>query len=292
MNGWRLAEIITPDRLVHQGVVGIPARPGKRALLWIHGLTSTFYNNIPLLTALQTQGEPFGIAVAAFNNRGHDFITDVRKLDRRKRKGYTHVNAGSGYESFAESVYDIQAGVAYLAAQGYSRVIVAGHSSGANKVCYFAGRSTQPQVAGVILAGPLSDRLGVEPELLARRRLFMQRLVREGRGNELLNGYHYFPITPRRYLSLFGQGTPEDTFDYGDVRPRLHWFARIRVPLLVVLSGADENLDRPAEQVRAVFDAYARSPQYQSLILPGALHSFTGTEESAARAMMQWVATL
>ncbi len=292
MNSWELAEITTHDKLVHQGLVFVPHRKQKRALLWIHGLTSTFYNNVALLQAFRSlcDREAFGFAI--FNNRGHDAITDVRKEDRRKTKGYTHANAGSGYEVFWESAYDIQAGIDCLVSRGFSEVIVCGHSTGANKVCNFAGRKRHPRMSGIVLAGPLSDRLGVDQEVLARQLLYMQSLVREGRGEELLLGYHYFPLTPHRFLSLMGRNSSENTFDYGDPEPNLVTFSRITVPALVILSGADENLDRPAAAVQAAFDSRAGSSRYKSIIIPKALHSFNGMENDVAKVIVDWIKTI
>lgn len=292
MNTWELAEITTKDRLVHQGLVFIPRARSKRALLWVHGLTSTFYNNTQLLQEFHAACERDDMGFAIFNTRGHNAVTDVRKIDKRRSKGYTHTPAGAGYETFTDSTYDIQAGITHLLSRGVSEVIVCGHSTGANKVCYFAGTKRHSQVAGVVLVGPLSDRLGADPEVLARQLLFMQGLVREGRGDELLFGYHYFPITPKRFLSLMSRNSAENTFDYGDPEPKLETFSRITIPMLVVLNGADEHLDRPAEDVKATFDTYARSKLYKSIILPKALHSFAGMEADVVKVIIDWVKEL
>ncbi len=287
-----LAEVTTQDKLIHQGVFSNPGKPGKKALLWVHGLSSAFYSHIELLNEFARQSKVNGFCFAAFNNRGHDAISGARKLDTRKVKGYSHVNAGAGYESFAESVFDIEAGMKFLTKQGFSQIVLIGHSTGANKVCYFAATRKTPHVGAIILASPLSDRLDtvLDQEKLQKDLEHMQNLVRQGRGDELQLGYHYFPMTPKRFVSLFSKDSLEDQFDYGDSKPKLKYFSKIKLPTLIILGSADEYLDRPAEKVVEVFDAKALSKNYKSIILPDVLHGYQGSEILVVKTICFWIA--
>jgi alpha-beta hydrolase superfamily lysophospholipase len=84
MTAFSLSEITTADKLIHQGIFFNPSKPGKKAILWVHGLSSTFYSHIELLNEFAKQSEVNGFGFAAFNNRGHDAISGARKLDKRK----------------------------------------------------------------------------------------------------------------------------------------------------------------------------------------------------------------
>ena len=156
-----LVETVTRDKLIHQGLFYRPKNPGKKAILLVHGLTSTFYGGIKLLEALADECENAGFGLATFNNRGHDMITGIRKVDRRKPKGYGHMIGGAGYENFKDCIYDIEAGVDFLANQGFSEIIITGSSTGANKVCFYASKTKNPHVLGFVLASPSSDRLTI-----------------------------------------------------------------------------------------------------------------------------------
>ena len=289
MKQFYLTEIVTKDKLIHQGIFFRPKKAGKKAILWVHGLTSTFYGGIAMLEAFAQGCQEERIGFASFNNRGHDMITGIRKLDKRKKKGYSSVLGGAAMEKFKGCVYDIDAGVSFLVRQGYSEIILAGHSTGANKVCYYAGNRRDPRVAAVVLAGPLSDRLGQGPRELKTKRDAMMELVREGKGDEPVFGYDFFPMTPRRFLSIYASNTSEDTFDYGDSKPKLIAFSRIRQPMLVLVGESDEHLDRPAKQLLDVFAHHTRSHQYQSIIIPAALHSFNGKEQEVVSSILRWV---
>ena len=48
---FELVETVTKDKLVHQGIVSVPEKHGKKAILWVHGLTGRFYGD-PLLMNL------------------------------------------------------------------------------------------------------------------------------------------------------------------------------------------------------------------------------------------------
>ena len=291
MKQFYLTENVTKDKLVHQGLFYQPKKKSKRAMLFVHGLTGTFYNHVKLFELFASACENSGIGFAAFNNRGHDIVTGIRKIDPKEPKGYTKLNGGAGYERFEDCVYDIDAGISFLVKQGYSEIILAGHSTGANKVCYYGGTKKDARVAGIILLSPVSDRLdpALDKKTIDKQLLEMKKKIEEGRGDELLSGVHVFPMTPRRFVSLYSPRSSEDTFDYGDTKPTLTYFSAIHAPLLLLIGSLDEYLDRPVKKFLDVFDQYARSKNYKSIIIPGALHGFNGKENIAVDAMFRWV---
>jgi alpha-beta hydrolase superfamily lysophospholipase len=215
-------------------------------------------------------------------------------MDGTPPYGYSYYPAGAGQEVFEESVLDIEAGIDFLVARGYSEIILVGHSTGANKVCYFAATQKNPHVAAVVLTGSISDRLHAitDYEKFEKDLAHMHELIRVGRGDELLVGYHFFPMTPKRFISLFEPRSNEDVFDYGEEEPKLKYFSQITLPLLVHLAGADEAADRPIANIQKAFDSHAKSLKYKSVIIPGALHRFNGHEQEAVAAMVDWIKTL
>ncbi len=294
MKQFYLAEIVTKDKLIHQGIFFRPKKPTKKAILWVHGLTSTFYGNVKIFDAFAEACEKERCGFVMFNNRGHDMITDIRKVNTRTPKGFDYVMGGAGYEEFKDCIYDIDAGISFLNNQGFSEIILAGHSTGANKVCYYAGIKHDSRVVGVILVGPLSDRLGkdIDKRKLRRDLQTMQKLVDEGRGDDLVLGYHFFPMTPRRFLSIFSTHSAEDVFNYGDKKSTLTVFSHIKKPLLIIIGEKDENLDRSVGGVLSVYKEHTMSTHFASTIIPGAHHSFNGKEEEVVGTIFRWVREL
>lgn len=287
MKQFFMSEIKTSDGLLHQGIYTEPVKKGTRAILWMHGLSAAFYNDYQLYEVIADACNAEGWGFAIFNNRGHDLIAGIRKYDGTQPNGYSYYPGGAGNEVFEECIFDINAGIDFLIQKGFTEIVLVGHSTGANKVCYYAATQQNPRVAGIILAGPLCDRLGTKTT--DRQMREMKQKIKDGKGDELLFGYHFFPITPKRFVSLFEPRTAEDVFDYGDARPTMTVFSKIQLPLLVLIGGADEYADRPVEQIQSVFDAHAKSSQYKSIIIPDALHKFHGKERNVANALVSWI---
>lgn len=294
MKSFYLVETTTKDGLVHQGAYFEPKNKGKRAILLIHGLTSTFYSDAVLLGILAEQGEAAGIGIASFNNRGHDYIASARKMDPSKETGYTHVTIGAGVEKFEDCVHDIDAGITFLKEKGFDEVVLAGFSTGANKACFYVATVNDPRVVGVILVGPLSDRLvpGEYQKKLTENIVRMEKLVAEGKGEELVTDVMFFPITPNRYISLHKAGTAEDTFDYGDAAPKLTYFKSIKQPLFVIFGEKDEYADRPVADILKVYDAHQQSKNYKSAIVPGGMHGLDGAEQKGVQLIADWIKSI
>lgn len=293
MTKFYLVETVTADKLVHQGIFYQPKEPGDTSILWIHGLTGKFYGDLKILEALAPLCELHNLGLASFNNRGHDQTTSIHKHDARKKSGYTRFPGGAGQENFTDSSKDIHAGVDFLVSQGYKRVILAGISTGANKACYYAGTHRNPHVTGVVLASPISDRLSSykDKSEIARNLQKMERLKKQGKGRQLITDY-YYPITPERYISLHKPHTPEDCFDYGDPKPKMTYFSRIRKPVFVIFSENDEVADRPVEKIRLAFDSLTNSTHYRSAVVPKGSHTYNGVEREFASEVIRWIRTI
>ena len=124
---------------------------------------------------------------------------------------------GAGVEHFPDCVKDIDAMVTFFTDLGFTKVILVGNSTGANKVCFYAGTHPDPRVFGVVLSGSMSDRYSATDEETNRKhQALMEQKIRDGKGDELLTGFDFFPLTPKRWMSLLATGSPEDVFNYRD----------------------------------------------------------------------------
>jgi alpha-beta hydrolase superfamily lysophospholipase len=286
-----LEEITTEDGLMHQGLVAHPVGKRKTAILWVHGLTGTFYGNSKLLKIFAQELTKEGIAFGTFNTRGHDMIAGFRKIDPHNPKGYTYRTIGAGYEVFEECVFDLDAAVSFFWKMGYTNIILAGHSSGANKVSYYAGIKTPSLLSGVILLCPMSDRLDpkADKKQIQKNLSICFALQEQGKENALITDMHFFPMTAKRYISLVSPHTSEDQFGYGDTPPCMPEYSRIRIPMLVLFAGKDEYADRPIEEIQKVFDREKKTLIYHSEIIPDSLHNLTGYEEQVLSCVLSWV---
>ncbi|PYM11627.1 MAG: hypothetical protein DMD81_26365 [Candidatus Rokuibacteriota bacterium] len=276
-----LVRVRTRDGVFLDGVIVEPRRRRRAALIWVHGLGSSFSSGQPMIAALSKRLTAAGIAFIKLNTRGHDAVARGGKR-----------LAGAAFERFGESVEDVRAMIAFARDAGYRGVILAGHSTGANKVLHFASRVRDRRVRGVILLGPVSDIAGeakrVGTRELRRRVAVAERLAR--RDPDALVPREFGFWSARRYLSLYRPGETEDVFQYYRANARWTALRRVRVPIAVVIGSRDEYLDRrPSELVEAFERNATRARSVAGIAIAGARHGFQGREDVLAREVVAWV---
>jgi pimeloyl-ACP methyl ester carboxylesterase len=279
-----LVSVRTRDGVILDGLAVEPRGRRRTALVWVHGLGSAFSSGQPLIRALSGRLARAGVGYLKLNNRGHDTVA---------RHGARL--AGAAFERFGESAADIRAMVALAAASGYRRVVLAGHSTGANKVLHYAARVRDRRVVGVMLLGPVADVAGERVRIgrreLARRVARAERMARRDPAALVPRAWGFW--SARRYVSLYRPGGTEDVFPY--YRPAARWAAlrKVRVPVAVIIGGRDEYLDRSPSRLVAAFALNATAaPSCSGIVVPGARHGFRGHEGALAREIVRWVREL
>ena len=277
-----LVTVRTRDGVALNGVLVEPRGRRRVAFIWVHGLGSTFANGQPLIRALSQRLTAAGVAYLKCDTRGHHVVA---RAGRRL--------GGAAFERFGESVRDVRAMIDLARRAGYRRVILAGHSTGANKVLHYMARVRDRRVAGLVLLGPVSDIAGeierVGRRVLARRVAVAERIARRDPDALVPRAFGFY--SARRYLSLYRPGEAEDVFPYYRSGGRWNALRKVRVPLAVVVGSRDEYLDRPAA---ALVEAFARNAtaarSFTGIVIPRASHGFAGHEAPLARALARWIA--
>jgi pimeloyl-ACP methyl ester carboxylesterase len=279
-----LVRIATPDGVWLDGVVAEPRGRRRAAVVWVHGLGSVFSSGQPLTRELSTRLNAAGIAYFKLNNRGHDVVA-----------GRGRHLAGAAFERFTQSVADIRATVAFVRQCGYRQIVLAGHSTGANKVLHYAARARDRRVSGIVLIGPVSDvaaeakRLG-EREL-RRRVTTAERIARRDPDGLVPPAWGFW--SARRYISLYRPGEVEDVFPYYRDNARWTTFRAVRLPVAAILGSRDEFLDRPAPEVLQAFRRHAvRARSFTGSVVARARHGFQGHERELADLLVRWVGAL
>ena len=276
-----LVRLRTRDGVWLDGVVTEPKRRPRTALVLVHGLGSVFSSAPTLTRELSARLNAAAIGYFKFNTRGHDVVV------RRGRQ-----LAGAAYERFVDSVEDIRTVVAFARKCGYRRVVLAGHSTGANKVLYYASRARDRRVVGIVLLGPVSD-VAAEARRLGRRELrrrvaTAEQIARRDPLGLVPRAWGYW--SARRYISLYRPGEVEDVFPY--YRPGARWTAlrAVRLPIAAVVGSRDEFLDRPAGELIAAFRGNAtRARTFTGTVIPGARHNFQRRERELAALIVRWI---
>ncbi len=276
-----LVRLRTRDGVWLDGIVAEPRRRRRTAFIWVHGLGSVFSSGQDLIRELSAALNAAGVAYFKFNTRGHDVV--ARRGPRL---------AGAAFERFDESVLDIRTMVGFAAKAGYERLVLAGHSTGANKALYYAARTRDRRLVGLALLGPIADAAAEAKRLggreLRRRVALAERLAR--RDPEALVPRAWGFWSARRYLSLYRPGGAEDVFPY--YRRGARWTAlrSVRVPVAAIVGARDEYLDRRPEAVIDAFRANAvRARSFTGVIVRGANHGFARRERELSEVIVDWL---
>ncbi len=272
-----LTQIKTSDGVTLDGIYVPPKRKSKTALIWIHGLSSFFYSGQDLIKEVSLRCQKQGIGYFKLNTRGHDLVT---------RGQGKHPLLGTLYEKFEDCVLDIRTMIGLARKLGYKNIVLAGHSTGANKVAYYLYRTKDKRIKGLILLGPVNDisaeiaRVG-QKEFQRRTRLAKRLYKKDPNALFLSRGFIY---SARRYLGLYTPGKAEDVFPY--YNPKTSWktFRSIRVPLAVIFGSREEHTDRHVKDLLKIFQTNAvRAKSFSGIIIKGAGHSFRGKEKELAK---------
>lgn len=269
------------------GIYVKPRRNSKTALIWVHGLGSRFYSGHSLIKEISSAAAKAGIGYFNFNNRGHDTVNRDGASKKRSQ--------GRAFEKFEDCAKDIKAVIKEARRLGFRDIILAGHSTGANKIVYYLYKTKDRSIKGLILAAGLSDISAAAKDIgmqqLKRRVKIVEKLARKNPDTLIPKEFGLYSCA--RYLSLFQSGRNEDTFPYYDPRGSWKVLKSIHVPVAAIFGAKDPYMDRPAKDLVEIFQRNAiRVKSFSGFAIPGADHSFTKKEKGLSKIIVNWIKSL
>lgn len=276
-------ELVYADRedgLALEGALVLPAdvRPNSTAIIWVHGNTSRFYDYPYLLIGREVarRGYPF----LTVNTHGHDVISVIWGPNGEDTPG------GASLERFSEVPHDISAWIGYASERGFERVVLAGHSFGANKVVYHAAqRPDDPRIIGVIAASP-DIKWSAPPDRLR----LAEQLEADGKLDSYMPHLDENPVWYDMNVRTFLERAriAQHVFDSETQTP---YISRVRVPVLAFYGtqeawlGSGADLERLRQRAPDV-------PRFNIATIQGGDHVYWGRHVEAAELMSGWVTSL
>jgi pimeloyl-ACP methyl ester carboxylesterase len=269
-------------------LVSIPARgrmldgfwrhdavPKGRLLILVHGMGGDFHHSI-LKKTLMDQAAQADCDLLSFNNRG----------------------SGDGVrtERFADCLADLDAAVAFGRRQGYRRFILAGHSTGSQKIAYYQSRRKNPAVEALIHLAPGDDYAILQRDMksadLKRLASWCRRRVASGHGDDPVPARMNPPgmcagFSASRFLSIADpKQTEAGLFQYaGPMRV----FSRLMLPMLVLFGDREEFACLSMSAMEQKLRSVTLSTVFDFKVINGADHGFHGREQETARAVMAFL---
>lgn len=243
-----------------------PARSAP-LLVFVHGMGSNFYRSAMKKAFLEV-APALGFGMLSFNNRGSD--------------------RGTEDEKFQTCLADLDAVVEFSRRHGYRKIIWVGHSTGCQKVVFWQAKRQHPAVAGMVLLAPADDQAVLQRDLgkrFEKKVVWAKKQVAAGKGHAQVAGL-YERFTAARFLSLADVKRAEASlFSYAG---KLTQFRRVTCPLLAVFGEEEEFAAIPPAEMLAILRGKTRSRDFTDWLIPGAGHSFKGSEKELALAVCEW----
>ena len=221
-----------------------------------------------------------GIGYFKFNTRGHDVAF---------RAGNTMI--GAGFERFEDCVHDIRAMIRFARSLGFSDIILAGHSTGANKALYYCYKTKDKSVKKLILLGAISDIVAMQKKMGMKKFVKACTIANRLRKNpHALMPPQYGLFSARRFWSLCHTGEKEDTFPYYDSKRKWKALESVRIPIAVIIGSRDQYLDRTPSDYLAAFKRHTLlTKDFHGIIIKGANHGFHKKEKQTAEQIVAWI---
>ena len=275
------------DGLLLEGVAFQAASPSsaRPSLVWIHGNGGRFYDYpyVAIGRGLAAMGWSF----VSGNTRGHDISAFVwRAADGKPAAWRTSadlpVGAGAGWEVLEEAPRDLAAWVDLAAELGSGRVVLAGHSAGAQRVLLYQLDRLDPRVIGLVLASP--DVRGFAPpgELEVARRL-----VAEGKGMDVLPAQPWAPWYRQSARTVAARADALSRLSGADdgQQPGV---ARLAEPVLALAGAAEPGCEAILDGIRGQLSA----ARVETHVVAEADHAYSGREAEVARLIATWLERL
>ena len=286
----------TSDGLELQGLY-VPAGDASAngVVLHVHGLDGNFYEN-RFIEAVAAVYNRHGLDFLTFNNRGHDYISDIL-VEETAGGSATYRQAGGMYEVLRDCIADIAAAAGFARERGCRRVLLEGHSHGALKVLHYLVRARDPAVSGLVLMSPSDDFAQVRVrygDRFAEGRATAGRMVEAGRGAELMpEGFYPYPTSARTFHDLFGADSIALAFNLARTdRDRFPELGLVSVPVLLLVGTVEEAFTGTAQAfVAAVGAELGRAKSFSPAVIEGAPHNYFGYESEVAAALDRWLET-
>ena len=252
----------------------------RTALLHLHGKGGNFYQGPGLfLPQLDTDGQ---FAHLSLNMRCHDLgYTRYDRVMPDVGEGPVAVDGGM-WEKMADGVEDVCAGVQWLTENGYSQVVLVGHSSGAYYAAQTLSSPDAPSTVtgAVLLSTVISYKRNLStwfPDGALDSAIDKAKdLVSRGLGYRLLpTEAWYYAISASSLLERLAE--PDGIFQ--------DMLETIDVPVMFACG----ERERRVEQWRAVFDSMPASAHKEWVVLPGVSHDYTGAEVRLAQEVSDFV---
>jgi pimeloyl-ACP methyl ester carboxylesterase len=278
----RLVRIHTEDGIILDALLYEPESTAGAALVYLHGKGGNFYTGPGRFIPESGAAMSLPWMHLAINMRFHDLGFSLTKRPHPTNVPPDDVSAGGGmWERLSEGIRDVRATVSWLHSLGQDKIFLIGKSSGGYFAAQYAAEGEG--IMGVALLSPVHSHRMPFPtwfdnEDQRRQTVEMARtMVARGEGHRLIPlPAWYFAISAHSLVER--EDEPEGLW--------AGWMGRCTLPLLFIVGSAE-----PEPDIRIWREGFDLAPTaFKRFVhLPGADHSYAGSEALVGEAVVRFV---
>lgn len=285
-----LIRVKTNDDLLLNGLY-LAGDKSRTACIFIHGFTTDFYSHKfyhSIASNLKAQSNALILA----QTRGTGLQTEFLKSNGEG------VFIGSYYERLDEAHLDISAFIEFLSKEGYTDIVLAGHSLGTIKaVRYLFEGEHKDKISKLILLAPFDKNVFMEIKAPGEWLEFVdvaKKKIEEGKGKEIVPTPEYedFAITYETFYSWYEQSDLSRVWDFYKKDYDFPVLQKIKVPVKVILGEKDEFVNYPQfnESAQSVLETLKRHiSQCETHLVSASGHTYLDHEEEVADQFSKYI---
>lgn len=275
---WNIFSIKTADGLKLYGGLIQGKKRTKSVVVHVHGMGDFFCGGL-LVEAVAKAANDAGHDMFAFNNRGAGLITRIGK-------GFF----GTSLEKFEDCKKDISAALSELKRRGYNKFILSGHSTGCQKIVYYAANVKKFPIDSLILLSPADD-LAIQKNLLGKK--FQkclndsEKLCKKNKGDMILpREFKTTMWSAQRFYHLFKPKSIEgNIFNYA--KP-ITMTGKIHQPIMAVFGEQEQYAVLPPQEMLQKISKTFIHKKSKTILIPNADHSYHGEEKILYRELKKF----
>lgn len=257
-------------------------KASETIVVHVHGMTDFFYDGRLVETVAQAANVT-GHDFFAFNNRGMGSISLIGKQF-----------LGTSLERFEDCIKDISGAISTLQELGYRKFILTGHSTGCQKIAYYAAGVKGNFIESLVFMSPADD-MAMQKKLLGKKfEKYCKEaevLVKNHKGDMILpQEFKTAMFSAKRFYHLFKSNSIEgNIFHY---EKPITITKKINKPILAVFGEKEQYAIIPPGKMLEKIAVTFTNKKSKTVIIPNADHSFHGEEKPLYFALRKFFTSL
>lgn len=290
MNKYSYIQVVTEDKFKLSGLYK-EGDKNKEAVILIHGFTSDFYSH-KFYHTIAEKLEDQGNAIVLAQTRGTGIQTELIKVNNDAEY------LGSYFEKIEDAHLDISAFIEFLINEGYTKIVLAGHSLGTVKsVRYLFEGKHNDKITKLVLLAPFDKNAFMQVKAPNKWHEFIEiakKKIDEGNGREIVPvpEWEDFAMSYTTFYSWYRQDDLSCIWDFYRKDYDFPTLQKINVPVKIIVGDKDDffvykQLGTTYDDAINVFTKYINNSE--TVLIKGAVHTYLDHEDEVANEVNKFV---